>query len=301
MIFNPQIFSSSEFQSLSKHGRYMLIYFHARANQSGECWPTITTIRTDTRMKRNTITAAITELQRAGFLKRKKRFSKSTVYKIDSSIVKDTTDIINIAKDTGSSIAKDTGSSIEKDTGSGIAKDTLTGQRTRQGDKAANKASKNPVASLPAAKTPPPPSGSAKIKSHGQNTETETYPDKFKEFLKYYPEFRKGCDDDISWRGSFTEEYLLGVWKQIFDEDSSLDSDDILRATKAYYLKSKIPGGIKRKIFSPEAWLRGKWKPWKVNKYKKKKSVAQNLNESHDNYKAPNSYSVSEEVIHDLS
>lgn len=68
-------------RALSFHARWLFValryYTHGKL---GTAWPSYTTIQKLTRMRREKINSSIKELEDAGWLERKRRFSNSTIY-----------------------------------------------------------------------------------------------------------------------------------------------------------------------------------------------------------------------------
>jgi hypothetical protein len=68
-------------RALSFHARWLFVALRYYTNgESGNAWPSYKTIQELTRMRREKINSSIKELEDAGWLERKKRFSNSTIY-----------------------------------------------------------------------------------------------------------------------------------------------------------------------------------------------------------------------------
>lgn len=68
-------------RALSFHARWLFVALRYYTNSKfGNAWPSYATIQKLTKMRREKINSSIKELEGAGWLERKKRFSNSTIY-----------------------------------------------------------------------------------------------------------------------------------------------------------------------------------------------------------------------------
>ncbi len=67
---------------LKSPAKFVLVCLADMAGQDNRCWPSYDTIRERTRLTRNSIGAALTQLEQHGLIKRTGRFGSSNVYEI---------------------------------------------------------------------------------------------------------------------------------------------------------------------------------------------------------------------------
>ena len=64
-------------QELSHHARAVYMYLHNRADAEGKCWPGVKRIGSDLHLSRRTTQRALSELERAGHIKRSERYREN--------------------------------------------------------------------------------------------------------------------------------------------------------------------------------------------------------------------------------
>lgn len=70
MSFYGLIYQNDE---LSHRAKSVYMYLRDRADASGICWPSISTIAADLKLSRRTVQRALNDLERAGLVKRQHR------------------------------------------------------------------------------------------------------------------------------------------------------------------------------------------------------------------------------------
>lgn len=70
------------------HDAFILYcYLQYRANGDGEAWPSYETINHETKIRRSNIPGALKKLEELGLIKKRRRFSGSTIYSISTDMV----------------------------------------------------------------------------------------------------------------------------------------------------------------------------------------------------------------------
>ena len=71
MSYFGTIYADTE---LPSRARAVYMYLHDRSDAEGKCWPGIKTIASDMKLSRSTVKRALTDLEKAGYLKKLPRY-----------------------------------------------------------------------------------------------------------------------------------------------------------------------------------------------------------------------------------